>query len=328
MNEKEKLKIAVVNGPLMNQLGSRETDIYGIVSLEEIYHRLEELEKRMDIEMCYIQADAEAKLVEFLLKNKNQIDGIVVNPAAFTKAGFTLLETLSFLKKPYIEVHMSNIYARGEWHADSIFAKGAVGQIVGMGADGYQLAVTGLTNYIREGLRVDSKKQTNQIVNLLLHTKGSTTSLLENLVNGKITVNIHCHQNRKREELPLECEPYMRGESFLYRRTSLLYKEEILSDNVVLIPEEGLEQELRANLLKGVYPIGELIDKTECRRNIISAEMIPTSKVQNIFESYDIGNDVEPVKIYTIVKDGKVWFYICELFHHETISKLFYESRK
>lgn len=146
---KVRVNIAVINGPLMNLLGIREPAVYGNMRLSDINNRLKALALQKDVDITFFQADYEGDIVTYLIEHQAEIDGIMLNPAALTKTGYSILEVLSFLQKPFIEVHMSNIYSRGGWHADSIFSPNAIGQVVGFKAYSYDLALLAVCDYLR-----------------------------------------------------------------------------------------------------------------------------------------------------------------------------------
>lgn len=146
-------KIAVINGPNINILGKREPDIYGVVTLDKIEDDLRKLGSSLGIDMVFYQSNHEGNIVDFIQENMDEIDGVVINPAAFTKAGYSILDALTAIDLPYVEIHISNIFARGGWHADSIFSPNAVGMICGMRDYGYSLGVLAIYNYLTNNVK-------------------------------------------------------------------------------------------------------------------------------------------------------------------------------
>lgn len=127
-----KKKIAVINGPNMNMIGSREPAFYGNMTWPDIQNKIIESTKGRSYEVVFYQSNSEGDIVDYIQANMHFLIGIVINPAAFTKTGYAVLEALRAAAIPYIEVHMSNIGARGGWHAESIFTESALGAIVGL----------------------------------------------------------------------------------------------------------------------------------------------------------------------------------------------------
>ena len=146
-------KIAVINGPNINILGKREPDIYGVVTLKKIEDDLRMLGSSLGVDMVFYQSNHEGNIVDFIQENMDEIDGVVINPAAFTKAGYSILDALTAIDLPYVEIHISNIFARGGWHADSIFSAHAVGMISGMRDYGYSLGVLAIYNYLTNNVK-------------------------------------------------------------------------------------------------------------------------------------------------------------------------------
>jgi len=134
--------ILVLHGPNLNLLGSREPDVYGRVTLDEINARLMALAGTNGANLFYFQSNSEAALVERV--QQARADGtqfIVINPAAFTHTSIALRDALAAVGIPFIEVHLSNVFAREAFRKESFFSDLAVGVISGLGAAGYEYAV-------------------------------------------------------------------------------------------------------------------------------------------------------------------------------------------
>ena len=134
--------ILVLHGPNLNLLGSREPDVYGRVTLDEINARLTTLADTNGANLSCFQSNAEAALVERVQQART--DGtqfIVINPAAFTHTSVSLRDALAAVGIPFIEVHLSNVFAREAFRKESFFSDLAVGVISGLGAAGYEYAV-------------------------------------------------------------------------------------------------------------------------------------------------------------------------------------------
>ena len=136
------MKILVVHGPNLNLLGIREPEVYGSVTMEEINQGLEERANSHDIEIEAFQSNAEHELVGFIHEAKNQdVKCIVINPGALTHSSIALRDALAGVDIPFIEVHISNIYAREEFRKKSYLSDIAEGVISGLGVQGYELAL-------------------------------------------------------------------------------------------------------------------------------------------------------------------------------------------
>ena len=134
--------ILVLHGPNLNLLGGREPDIYGRVTLDEINERLMALAGTNGANLFCFQSNAESALVERV--QQARADGtqfIVINPAAFTHTSVALRDALAAVDIPFIEVHLSNVFAREAFRKESFFSDLAVGVISGLGAAGYEYAV-------------------------------------------------------------------------------------------------------------------------------------------------------------------------------------------
>lgn len=134
--------ILVLNGPNLNLLGTREPAVYGATTLADINARLTELAKAQGHHLLTLQSNAESELVERVHAARAEgIDFIIINPAAFTHTSVALRDALLGVAIPFIEVHLSNVHAREAFRHHSYFSDIAVGSIVGLGAQGYELAL-------------------------------------------------------------------------------------------------------------------------------------------------------------------------------------------
>lgn len=140
--------ILVLHGPNLNLLGSREPDVYGRVTLDEINERLVTLAGKNGATLVCFQSNAEADLVNRTQQARQ--DGtqfIVINPAAFTHTSVALRDALAAVGIPFIEVHLSNVFAREAFRKESYFSDLAIGVISGLGAAGYEFAVQYALNH-------------------------------------------------------------------------------------------------------------------------------------------------------------------------------------
>jgi len=144
-------RILVLNGPNLNLLGTREPGHYGVTTLEGITNRLAELAEVEGAELSSLQSNAEHELIERVhIAPKEDIDFIIINPAAFTHTSVGLRDALLAVGIPFIEVHLSNVHAREEFRKHSYFSDVAVGVISGLGPIGYELALRAAVRYLTE----------------------------------------------------------------------------------------------------------------------------------------------------------------------------------
>ena len=135
--------LLVLHGPNLNLLGSREPEVYGRATLEEINNRLVTLAGNLGHKLTSFQSNAEHELIDAVHKaSANKIDFIVINPASLSHTSVGLRDALAGVNIPFIEVHISNIHAREAFRKHSYFSDIAVGVICGLGPIGYELAVT------------------------------------------------------------------------------------------------------------------------------------------------------------------------------------------
>ena len=134
--------ILVLHGPNLNLLGTREPEVYGRVTLDEINAKLAAQAQKNGAKLTYLQSNAEAALVERVQQARGDgTDFIIINPAAFTHTSVALRDALAAVAIPFIEVHLSNVHAREAFRKESYFSDVAVGVISGLGAKGYELAL-------------------------------------------------------------------------------------------------------------------------------------------------------------------------------------------
>ncbi len=134
--------VLVLHGPNLNLLGTREPDVYGRVTLAEINRNLHELAAKSQIKLADFQSNSESALVDRVQQARvDGVDFIIINPAAFTHTSVALRDALAAVAIPFIEVHMSNVFARETFRKESYFSDHAVGVISGLGAAGYEFAL-------------------------------------------------------------------------------------------------------------------------------------------------------------------------------------------
>ncbi len=133
------MKIAIINGPNLNLLGTRETDVYGNMSFEKFFDQLKQ--KYPAVEFSYFQSNIEGELVNALQSSGPGFDGIILNPAGYTHTSVAIGDAIAAIKTPVIEVHISNVHAREDFRKLSHVSGKSVGSIFGLGLKGYELAV-------------------------------------------------------------------------------------------------------------------------------------------------------------------------------------------
>jgi 3-dehydroquinate dehydratase II len=143
--------ILVLHGPNLNLLGLREPEHYGNVTLASINDSLQAQAKLANIALETYQSNAEAEIVAKIQSLAiNKIDFIIINPAAFTHTSISIRDAISAVKIPFIEVHLSNVFARESFRHHSYFSDIAVGVISGLGAEGYNAALRYAVNLLKD----------------------------------------------------------------------------------------------------------------------------------------------------------------------------------
>lgn len=144
------MKFLVLNGPNLNLLGEREPEVYGKTTLAEIDARLVELAKENGHELITFQSNAEHALIDQIhAAKKSGVDFILINPGAFTHTSIALRDAFLGTQIPFIEVHLSNVFAREEYRQHSFLSDIALAVISGLGAYGYELALLGAEQHLK-----------------------------------------------------------------------------------------------------------------------------------------------------------------------------------
>jgi 3-dehydroquinate dehydratase-2 len=133
------LQLAIINGPNLNLVGTREKDIYGGESLEVFFEKLRKQYTGVQLETY--QSNVEGELINYLHGCRGKVQGIVLNGGAYTHTSIAIADAIAAIDIPVVEVHISNIYAREEYRRHSITASKCVGSITGLGLKGYALAI-------------------------------------------------------------------------------------------------------------------------------------------------------------------------------------------
>ena len=132
-------KIIIVNGPNLNLLGQRETDIYGNKSFEDFFNDLKN--KFSSVKIEYYQSNIEGEIIDKLQEVGFSFDGIILNAAAYTHTSVGIADAIAAIKTPVIEVHISNIHSREEFRHNSLISKNVKGIVCGFGLQSYELAL-------------------------------------------------------------------------------------------------------------------------------------------------------------------------------------------
>lgn len=133
------MKIAIINGPNLNLLGKRETDIYGNMKFEDFLLTLQQ--KYPGISFSYFQSNVEGDLINELQRVGYEYDGIILNPAGYTHTSVAIGDAIAAIKTPVVEVHISNVHAREDFRKLSHVSGKSAGSIFGLGLKGYELAL-------------------------------------------------------------------------------------------------------------------------------------------------------------------------------------------
>ena len=145
------MKIAVVHGPNLNLLGTREPEVYGTDTLTDIDQRLSEAGGQLGVELESFQSNVEGELINFVQDAASRAAGFVVNAGAYTHTSVALRDALVGVGRPFVEVHLSNVHARESFRRRSLLAPKAVGAIMGFGVESYILGLNGLVSYLKRG---------------------------------------------------------------------------------------------------------------------------------------------------------------------------------
>jgi 3-dehydroquinate dehydratase II len=149
MNDKSQSKIALINGPNLNLLGTRNPEIYGITTLADIVKSVNILAAKFGWGVTDFQSNHEGAIVDAIHQATKEAIGIIINPAAFTHTSIAIHDALEMVEVPIIEVHLSNIYKREEFRHHSYVSKLASVVISGCGPHGYDLAVLALSKKVQ-----------------------------------------------------------------------------------------------------------------------------------------------------------------------------------
>jgi 3-dehydroquinate dehydratase-2 len=146
------VKILVVNGPNLNNLGKRDESHYGSESFSDVISKIENFSKEVGVETNVFQSNSEGELISFIQKEASTSDGIVINAGALTHYGLSLKDSLIDAKIPLVEIHISNIHQREKYRRTSVVESVAIGQVAGFGTSGYLYAIELLIHYLENAI--------------------------------------------------------------------------------------------------------------------------------------------------------------------------------
>ena len=144
-------KVLVINGPNLNLLGTREPDVYGTETLDELMQNLSKTALTLGVDLDSFQSNHEGALIDQIHQAKvDGSSGLIMNPGGFTHTSVALRDAVSGVALPTVEIHLSNVHAREEFRHKSLIAPVALGQICGFGSIGYELALQALVAYLHK----------------------------------------------------------------------------------------------------------------------------------------------------------------------------------
>lgn len=144
------MRIAVVNGPNLNLLGTREPGIYGTTTLADIERRLRDVGSDIGADISFTQHNGEGEIVDAIHALRGKSDGALVNAGAYSHSSLAIRDALTGIAIPFVEVHLTNIYAREPERRHSVLASAAVAVVCGFGAESYELALRGLVRKLEK----------------------------------------------------------------------------------------------------------------------------------------------------------------------------------
>ena len=143
------MRIAVINGPNLNLLGVREPEVYGRETLTDVESALRAVASELRVELQFVQHNGEGQLIDAIHALRGKAEGAIVNAGAYSHSSLAIRDALSGVSLPFVEVHVTNVYAREPERRHSMLASAAVGVICGMGTYGYELALRGLARKLK-----------------------------------------------------------------------------------------------------------------------------------------------------------------------------------
>ena len=147
------MDLLLINGPNLNLIGQREPSLYGSETLSDIEKKLLKIAKELEVKLNFFQSNSEGEIIDCIHNCINSTDGILINAGAYTHTSIALRDALLGVEKPYVELHLSNIYSREEFRHKSFLADRAVGVVCGFGSISYQLALQGMVAHLNRSIK-------------------------------------------------------------------------------------------------------------------------------------------------------------------------------
>ena len=144
------MRILLINGPNLNLLGTRNPEVYGSMTLQDIVDRVTQRGEQLGAEIVPFQSNSEGAIIDFVQANAPGADGVLINAGAFTHYSLAIRDAFEAVQKPFVEVHISNVHAREEFRHHSVLADIAVAQVAGLGWRGYIAALDSLVGILKE----------------------------------------------------------------------------------------------------------------------------------------------------------------------------------
>jgi len=154
--------IAVLNGPNLNLLGTREPEKYGTATLDDVEALCAEVAEELGLAIDFRQTNSEGELVTWVQECRGRAAGIVINPAGYTTTSIALMDALLAVELPVVEVHITNIHRREEFRQHSYVSKAATGVIAGLGIDGYALALRAMAGLLETAAAEDEDRMQDE----------------------------------------------------------------------------------------------------------------------------------------------------------------------
>ncbi|CAD7287819.1 3-dehydroquinate dehydratase [Campylobacter majalis] len=158
----DKFKVMVIQGPNLNMLGLREPNVYGSMRLQDIHQQMKVVADQYGAEIEFFQSNFEGEIVDKIQECLGEVDGIIINAAAYTHTSVAIRDAISAINLPTIEVHISNVYRREEFRQKSLIAPVCAGVIVGFGPVGYHLAMIGMLQIFDQIKAVKNAQQADK----------------------------------------------------------------------------------------------------------------------------------------------------------------------
>ena len=144
------MKILIINGVNMNMLGIREPDKYGTTTLKELEKVLYSYSFELGVDIETFQSNHEGEIVEKIQSAYGCVDGIIINPAAYTHTSVAIRDAISAVNIPTVEIHMTNIHSREDFRHNSLIAPVCIAQISGFGTESYKLGLKGIIEFLKD----------------------------------------------------------------------------------------------------------------------------------------------------------------------------------